>query len=136
MSSLSSIHKNGGVDINFVITTTVHIGRLGVGFSVGTEDGVMLCNYGAVHTGNVIHDVTDTCIFRLRLLNFDKVLNGGRYIIGVWLSIPNYEKLLEIDDACSVDIEERDTFGMGRHINNKTNGPLILESNVTRESNE
>ncbi|MEQ8848777.1 ABC transporter ATP-binding protein [Botrimarina sp.] len=96
-------------DLNIDVTATLRtkLGSLGCGFRVRAPDGTRVCEQGANVSNAVVVNPGQTATFSLRLREFAERVNGGDYLVDLWVSAPGIEKFHEVTCAGQVTIAPR-----------------------------
>jgi lipopolysaccharide transport system ATP-binding protein len=89
------------------------IKKVGVGIALTTTRGVLVSNVKPAMTNYVIHDVQGNynCVFECPEIG--RYLASGEYHLGAWLSWPNVEYLVRVEDAARVTVPASDIYGEG-----------------------
>jgi lipopolysaccharide transport system ATP-binding protein len=89
------------------------IKKIGVGIALTTTRGVLVSNVKPAMTNYVIYDVQGNynCVFECPEIG--RYLASGEYYIGAWLSWPNVEYLVRVEDAARVTVPPFDIYGEG-----------------------
>jgi lipopolysaccharide transport system ATP-binding protein len=104
---------------------------LGVGFAIRTLEGSLLASQGPMVHGMHLQDVAGTVDVSVTIHDFFQLLNGGAYLIDVWLAHPGVEILIKIEGLLRVEVPEQDPYGSGHALTQHQNGPCCLISKFT-----
>jgi lipopolysaccharide transport system ATP-binding protein len=119
-----------GVDVD--VTTPTR--NLGVGLRLTSPSGVKVLHAGPAATGFLRDCDVGTHRYSFICRDIDSYLNGGDYIISLWLAQPPRERLLRIDRADILTLPEQDVYGTGSPLNERRHGPLRLPLEFDIES--
>jgi lipopolysaccharide transport system ATP-binding protein len=125
------------VDLQLVLTVTSNQmwPRIGIGFSLTTETGVMATLVGAQNTGFLfdVHPGSNRYVIHCPNINYS--LAAGDYTLSLWLVSPGIKQIIKVDTAAAISVPGVDFYHSGRPFEARATGPAVLP-HVTCRSEE
>ncbi len=112
--------------VDLVVTATQVWPRVGIHFSLTTEGGVKAVSIGAKLSGYLFDMQPGLNHFSLECAAINGVLAAGNYVIGLRLSSPGIERIVDVGEAALIAIPGYDFYGSGRYPEARQNGPALL----------
>ncbi|RPJ03087.1 MAG: ABC transporter ATP-binding protein [Chloroflexi bacterium] len=112
--------------IDLVVTATQEWPRVGINFSLTTEGGIKAVSIGSKLSGYIFDMQPGLNHFSLECSAINRVLAEGSYVVGLRLSSPGIERIVDVGEAALIDIPGYDFFGTGRYPQARHHGPALL----------
>lgn len=112
--------------IDISLKTEERLTNIGVGLSLMSMSGAMVCALGPSVTNYVMDTIDGSIIWTFECDDITRYLSGGDYILGVWVAKPRTECLIRLEQAAQITIPSVDVFSSGVHVVEKLYGIVPL----------
>jgi lipopolysaccharide transport system ATP-binding protein len=110
------------------VRATKRFNLVGIGYTIKTREGIVVVSQGPSVNKVALHDFLGDADVTITLHNALGLLNGGAYLLDLWVSYPGVEHIVTVNDLISFEVPERDPYGSGLALSQRVHGPLCMQA--------